>query len=91
MVVIGDGARWVRGVAEMYFAGAVQIIDLYHAREHIGKLCQLLFGEDARRIQAYRMRWWTLLDEGKVEKILAQARALIGTSNPNQSRAPMPF
>ena len=33
-VVIGDGAHWIWNIADEQFYGAIQIIDLYHAREH---------------------------------------------------------
>ncbi len=75
VVVLGDGARWVRGLAELRFWRATQSIDLDHAREHIGKLCQLLFAGDEKKIRAFRMRWRTLRDEGQVERIVAQARS----------------
>ena len=48
-------------------------MDLYHAREHVADLCKHLFAGDQRTVVRHRMRWWTLLDEGKVEKILQQA------------------
>jgi hypothetical protein len=86
VVVLGDGARWVRGLAELHFPQATQIIDLYHAREHIGKLCQLLFAGDEKNIRAFRMRWWTLLDEGKVERIVAQARSQLTDAGENQEQ-----
>jgi hypothetical protein len=34
-VVIGDGAEWISNLAQEYFPGAVQIVDLYHARQHL--------------------------------------------------------
>jgi hypothetical protein len=32
--VIGDGAPWIWNIADLQFYGAIQIIDIYHAREH---------------------------------------------------------
>jgi len=34
-VVIGDGAPWIRNLTEEHFPGAIQIVDLYHARQHL--------------------------------------------------------
>lgn len=34
-VVMGDGSHWIWNIAEQHFPGAVQIVDLYHAREHL--------------------------------------------------------
>ncbi len=33
VIVLGDGAPWIWGIAEEHFPGAIQIVDLYHARE----------------------------------------------------------
>jgi hypothetical protein len=34
-VVMGDGAEWIWNLAQVHFPGAVQIVDLYHARQHL--------------------------------------------------------
>lgn len=34
-VVIGDGAAWIDGFAEMYGPKRVRIVDGYHAVEHL--------------------------------------------------------
>jgi len=35
-VVMGDGAEWIWNLANLhYFPGAVQIVDPYHARQHL--------------------------------------------------------
>lgn len=74
VVVLGDGAGWIRNLAELHFPEAIQIVDLYHAREHLSDLCKLLFAPDQKQVVRHRLRWWTSLDEGKVEKILQQVR-----------------
>lgn len=73
IVVIGDGAEWVKNLAETHFPRAVLIIDLYHAREHVAGLCRALFGSNEKKREWWRGRWWALLDEGRVEKIISQA------------------
>jgi hypothetical protein len=35
VVILGDGAEWIKSLAEMHFPQALSIIDLYHAREHL--------------------------------------------------------
>jgi hypothetical protein len=39
-VVLGDGAEWIWNLAQIYFPGAVQIVDLYHARQHLWELAR---------------------------------------------------
>jgi len=73
VVVLGDGAEWIRGIAEMHFPGATQIVDLYHAREHVSNLCKLLFAPNDKQVELYRLRWWHDLDTGAVEKLIQEA------------------
>ena len=35
LTVIGDGAAWIWNIATAKFPEATQIVDLYHAREHM--------------------------------------------------------
>lgn len=74
VVVLGDGAEWIRTIAQTHFPQATQIIDLYHAREHVAQMCKVLFGATGEKTTSYRIRWWTDLDNGQVEKIAQQAR-----------------
>ena len=77
VVILGDGAEWIRGIAEMHFPGATQIIDLYHAREHVSDLCKILFGPDENQVLHHRIRWWDDLDAGNIEKIVQEARTVL--------------
>jgi hypothetical protein len=74
VVVLADGAQWIKNLAQMHFAEAKLIIDLYHARQHVSELCKTLFAGNEKKVRHQRMRWWTDLDEGKVEKIIRQAQ-----------------
>lgn len=74
VVILGDGAQWIKNLAEIHFPEATLIIDLYHAREHISELCKNLFKSDDKRLAQQRIRWWTNLDENKVEKIISEAQ-----------------
>jgi hypothetical protein len=74
VVVLGDGAEWIKNLAELHFPEATQIVDLYHTREHASDLCKTLFLPDDDEVLKYRTRWWTDLDEGKIEKIAEEAK-----------------
>jgi len=74
VVVLADSAEWIKNLAQMHFPEAAFIIDLYHARQHVSGLCKTLFTRNEKRIGQQRIRWWTDLDEGKVEKIVRQAQ-----------------
>jgi len=74
VVVLADSAQWIKNLAQMHFPEAKLIVDLYHARQHISELCKTLFVGNEKKIRQQRMRWWTDLDDGKVEKIIRQAQ-----------------
>ncbi len=40
--IIGDGAAWIWGIASAKYPAATQIVDLYHAREHLHSLTRSL-------------------------------------------------
>ena len=77
VVVLSDGAEWIKGIAQTNFPMATHIIDLYHAREHLVKLCRLLFDRDLKRLNRYKDRWWDDLDEGNIEKLVEEAQAFL--------------
>ena len=41
-MVIGDGAEWIWNLADHHYLGATQIVDLWHACEHIHALAHTL-------------------------------------------------
>jgi fructose-specific component phosphotransferase system IIB-like protein len=76
-VVIGDGAEWIWNLAQQHFPGAIQIVDLFHARQHLWDLARLLHPNDSKRqkvwIGLHQKRW---LDKGKISKLVASLRAI---------------
>jgi hypothetical protein len=42
LTILGDGAAWIWNIAGSKFPEATQIVDLYHAREHLHDLARLL-------------------------------------------------
>ena len=81
-VVIGDGAEWIWNLVAMHFLGAIQIVDLYHARQHLWELARRLYPNDERKQKAWvKVHQKRLLDKGKIEKLVRVLRA-IQSSNP---------
>jgi hypothetical protein len=76
LVVLGDGAAWIWNLADQLFPAATQIVDLYHAREHVHDLANLA----ARLLAGHRDDWLAAriaeLDTGDVDAVLAAARDL---------------
>jgi hypothetical protein len=79
-VVMGDGSEWIWNQAERHFPGATQIVDLYHAREHLWDLARKLRPNDEVNQNRWMMIHQDLLDEGNIEKLVTSLRS-IETSN----------
>jgi hypothetical protein len=43
-VVLGDGAVWIWNIADDQFPDATQIVDRYHAKQHLSDLGKALYG-----------------------------------------------
>jgi len=71
VIVLGDGAPWIWALAEEHFPGAVQIVDLYHAREHLGELAKTLYGRTGKATATWRVARYKALEQGKVEAVVA--------------------
>jgi len=80
-VIMGDGAEWIWNLAEPYFPGAVQIVDLFHARQHLWELARKLYPNDTGNQQAWiKAHQRQLLDKGKIEKLVLRLRSIVATN-----------
>jgi hypothetical protein len=79
-VVLGDGAEWIWNLAGLHFPGAIEIVDLYHARQHLWELAHKLHPNDAVKQKAWMKKHQRLLDKGKIEKLVLTLRAMKSTN-----------
>ena len=71
-VVMGDGAEWIWNIAAEQFPGAIEIVDLYHARQHLWELGGKLHPNDETAKRRWVMPHQHLLDGGKIEKLVTK-------------------
>jgi hypothetical protein len=74
LTILGDGAHWIWNQASEHFPEATQIVDLYHAREHLhdlGKLLAFMLGDHHQDWVAERS---DELDAGDIPALLSAAR-----------------
>jgi hypothetical protein len=83
VLVIGDGAVWIWQIAAKQFMGAVQIVDFFHACQHLAKLAECRFGKgseagalwlSARKEDLKQNRITAVLDEIRDWKPRAEAK-----------------
>jgi len=81
-VVIGDGAEWIWNLVAEHFPGAREIVDLYHARQHLWTVARQLYPQEEVQQKAWRkVHQKRLLDKGKIEKLVSELHS-IATTNP---------
>lgn len=73
-VLIGDGAVWIWNLGDQHFPGAIQIVDLYHARQHLWELSAKLFAADQRTRKRWTGKLLEKLDRGNVEAVVKALR-----------------
>ncbi len=76
VVVLGDGGPWIWGIAAQYFPWATQIVDLYHAREHLANLGKVLYGPTSTEAKQWATARSEQLDDGDVEAVIASMKRL---------------
>lgn len=74
VVVLSDGAEWIANLAAEYFPGAIHILDLFHALEHLALLCALLFGKGSALEKDRYKQLSDLLRNGEVADVLDTLR-----------------
>ena len=74
MTIIGDGAAWIWGIATRVFPEATQIVDLFHAREHLHSLTRSLEFMLLDRKDQWLAARLEDLDYGDIDGIAAAVR-----------------
>ncbi len=72
----GGGAAWIWNLAHQYFPGAIEIVDLFHAREHLWELAAKLYPSDESWRHGWVRRMRKKLDAGRIEQLPASLRAI---------------
>lgn len=88
VVILGDGARWIRRLVEHHFPNAVHIVDLYHAREHVWNVANAAHGSGTPQGASWAKQADDLLSHGKVEQLIEMIEKLLPTpAEPGASRS----
>ena len=76
VIILGDGASWIWNLAGQHFPGAVSIVDLYHARQHVALLGNLLYGFATNKAKQWIGERCRQLDAGNIEKLITSLHRL---------------
>ena len=70
-VVLGDGAVWIWNLADEHFPGAIQIVDLFHAKGHLWDVAKDIYGAGSDLAEQWAKARRDELDAGEIDDILA--------------------
>jgi hypothetical protein len=79
--VLGDGALWIWNIADDQFPGATQIVDRYHAKQHLSDLGKALYGLTNPRAAQWAERRKEELDAGRFRALLTAIRRQVTRSD----------
>src|SRR5580704_14977823 len=79
-VVLGDGAVWIWNIADDQFQDATQIVDRFHAKQHLSDLGYAVTGPTAPRAAQWAERRKEELDTGKFRALLTAIRRQLSRS-----------
>jgi hypothetical protein len=75
VVIIGDGASWIRNMAKELFPDATQILDLYHLKENIYTYAKHKFSQDEKKYVPWAESIIDQMEKGKAADVLNQLSA----------------
>ncbi len=73
-VVLGDGAAWIWNFADEHVPDAIQIVDVFHARQRLFDVAKAIYGPDSEIGRQWAGNRRRELDEGRVADVIAALR-----------------
>jgi hypothetical protein len=75
LVFVCDGAIWIWDLISHYYQNAKQIVDWYHAEDHLKKFAEAVFDSPDKR-QAWLDQVTEMLWQGQVEEVVLECKSL---------------
>ena len=72
--VLGDGAKWIWNLADEHFPDAVQIVDRFHAKQHLSDVAKSIYGAGSDLVEQWARERHDELDAGDIDAILDALR-----------------
>jgi hypothetical protein len=86
LVIVADGAPWIWNWADAVYPESTQILDYYHAKEHLCSFAQLYFSDALIRGKWIDRQCDRLLND-RIDKVLKEIKDLPVTRNQNLEKA----
>ncbi len=72
--VLGDGAKWIWNLATEHFPDAIQIVDRFHAKQHLSDVAKSIYGTGSDLGEQWAHERHDELDAGDIEAVLSALR-----------------
>jgi hypothetical protein len=99
-VAIGDGAAWLWNIATECFPNAIQILDKFHAKEHVHQVAKAVFGGSSDLGRTWARQRCDEMDAGQIDTLITAiakhaehsevARTCVGYFTNNRARMDYP-
>ncbi len=73
-VALGDGAKWIWNLATEHFPDAIQIVDRFHAKQHLSDVAKSIYGAGSDLCHKWAHDRHDELDAGDTETLLTALR-----------------
>ena len=74
-VILGDGAKWIRTMAEEYFPDAQQILDFYHLCENVHEYARHYFKMDEQKYKEWADKTCAALKKSQYASVLEELKS----------------
>ena len=88
VVWLGDGAEWVWSLKDEHLPHAVEVLDFFHARDHLHTVAHALWGEQKPRRQRWVKTQVRRLLTGRVRHVVRELRKHARSLGPPPKGAP---
>jgi hypothetical protein len=76
VAVVADGSDWIWKQAGLYYTQRVQILDFFHASQHLYSLANTVFGEGDKQVSEWVHALQKKLREDEIVQVLQEVRKL---------------
>ena len=73
-VVLGDGAPWIWNLADAHLPEAIQIVDRFHAKQHLADVAKSIYGATSDLAHPWARARADELDTGNLDAVLTALR-----------------
>ena len=76
LIILSDGADWIRSIAEWLPIEPLMILDLYHAKRRVWEMARIHYGPKNSRGKKWAKKQCERIEQGKVTRVIESLRFL---------------